>query len=285
MKKNLYSDWREDLREVMNDPSAESETDTKSERSVKDKKVSNKVVINPPMKEAFEEIGGVVLSLHEADMSGAPSIKDKDAPHKKIKKINVKYDPHMKIMAPTIKAEERLTKQDLEKMQDEKDRKETRKPSSMKEDLGNLQLKRAKEERKIAMIDMRIANERKKVERGKLKKSETSDMDQQSQQVKEVLDLKKDDMGDVIKDFRKSDAPQFKGKSKEKKRQMAIAAKLGAMEEGSLNPFQVHFDKDGKEYTSKGSKKAVDRIKKNISSNRKKGPMKYDPYKGTDGRD
>ena len=281
MKKNLYSDWREDLREVMNDPSAESETDTKSERSVKDKKVSNKVVINPPMKEAFEEIGGVVLSLHEADMTGAPSIKN----IKPMKKTNVKYDPHMKIMAPTIKAEERLTKQDLEKMQDEKDRKETRKPSSMKEDLGNLQLKRAKEERKIAMIDMRIANERKKVERGKLKKSETSDMDQQSQQVKEVLDLKKDDMGDVIKDFRKSDAPQFKGKSKEKKRQMAIAAKLGAMEEGALNPFQVHFDKDGKEYTSKGSKKAVDRIKKNISSNRKKGPMKYDPYKGTDGRD
>jgi hypothetical protein len=35
-------------------------------------------------------------------------------------------------------------------------------------------------------------------------------------------------MGDVIDDFQKSDAPQFKGKSKEKKRQMAIAAKLGA---------------------------------------------------------
>ena len=30
------------------------------------------------------------------------------------------------------------------------------------------------------------------------------------------LNLKKDDMGDVIKDFYKSDAPQFKGKSKEK---------------------------------------------------------------------
>ena len=28
------------------------------------------------------------------------------------------------------------------------------------------------------------------------------------------LDLKKDDMGDVIKDFYKSKAPQFKGKSK-----------------------------------------------------------------------
>lgn len=40
--------------------------------------------------------------------------------------------------------------------------------------------------------------------------------------------MKKDDMGDVIKDFYKSDAPQFKGKSKKKRREMAIAAKLSA---------------------------------------------------------
>jgi hypothetical protein len=33
-------------------------------------------------------------------------------------------------------------------------------------------------------------------------------------------------MKKYIKDFAKSDAPQFKGKSKEKKRQMAVAAKL-----------------------------------------------------------
>ena len=30
------------------------------------------------------------------------------------------------------------------------------------------------------------------------------------------VNLKKDDMGDVVKDFYKSDAPQFKGKSKKK---------------------------------------------------------------------
>ena len=42
------------------------------------------------------------------------------------------------------------------------------------------------------------------------------------------LDLKKDSMGDVIKDFYKSKAPQFKGKSKEKRREMAMAAKLTA---------------------------------------------------------
>ena len=36
--------------------------------------------------------------------------------------------------------------------------------------------------------------------------------------------------GDYVKDFRKSDAPQFKGKSKKKKQQMAIAAYLDAQE-------------------------------------------------------
>ena len=49
-------------------------------------------------------------------------------------------------------------------------------------------------------------------------------------QIFEKLD-KSDDMGDWIKDFYKSDAPQFKGKSKKKRRQMAIAAKLSAMDE------------------------------------------------------
>ncbi len=57
----------------------------------------------------------------------------------------------------------------------------------------------------------------------------------------EKLDLKKADMGDVVKDFYKSDAPQFKGRSKEKRREMAIAAKLTA-ERGKLpeaiNPAQ-----------------------------------------------
>ena len=43
----------------------------------------------------------------------------------------------------------------------------------------------------------------------------------------EKLD-KNSDMGDYIDDFQKSDAPQFKGKSKEKRKEMAIAAKLSA---------------------------------------------------------
>lgn len=37
--------------------------------------------------------------------------------------------------------------------------------------------------------------------------------------------------GDYVKDFQKSDAPQFKGKSKKKKQKMAIAAYLDAQED------------------------------------------------------
>ena len=49
-----------------------------------------------------------------------------------------------------------------------------------------------------------------------------------SKELQERINLAKAKMGEVIKDFQSSDAPQFKGKSKEKIRQMAIAAKLEA---------------------------------------------------------
>ena len=39
------------------------------------------------------------------------------------------------------------------------------------------------------------------------------------------------DAGDYVKDFQDSDAPQFKGKSKKKKQQMAVAAYLDAKED------------------------------------------------------
>ena len=47
--------------------------------------------------------------------------------------------------------------------------------------------------------------------------------------VGEKLD-KDADAGDYVEDFKKSDAPQFKGKSKKKRQEMAIAAYLDAKE-------------------------------------------------------
>lgn len=57
----------------------------------------------------------------------------------------------------------------------------------------------------------------------------TSDIQEQRVRILEKINMKKAKMGDVIKDFYKSKAPQFKGRSKAKRRQMAVAAKLSAM--------------------------------------------------------
>ena len=64
-------------------------------------------------------------------------------------------------------------------------------------------------------------------------------------QLQERINMAKAKMGDVIKDFKKSDAPQFKGKSPEKRRQMAIAAKL-ASEELTGDQYKIDANKNGK---------------------------------------
>ena len=99
--------WRTELSEYT-DASPKAKTDEKSREKITEKKVKNKIVINPPqgMTEAIEELGGQILEMVEIEEGDfpkdAPSIKDA----KPAKKTNVKYDPHMKVMAPTIKKEE-----------------------------------------------------------------------------------------------------------------------------------------------------------------------------------
>ena len=151
MKRNKLSDWREDLREIVD---VEPKTDKKSERKIDTKEVKNKVVINPAMTEAFEQIGATILEMEEVDEE-------------------------------TL--EEKLSKEEIEKMQDEKDKKEGRVPGRIKEDLAASQMKRAKKEGEIARIDMKIAKERKKL--GK---------EAQTQPVQEKIDLKKADMGRLL---------------------------------------------------------------------------------------
>lgn len=62
-----FSDWRTDLREIAGMPSSSSKSDKEIGEKIKEKKVSNKVVINPPMQEAFEAIGGTILEVVEVD--------------------------------------------------------------------------------------------------------------------------------------------------------------------------------------------------------------------------
>ena len=79
--------------------------------------------------------------------------------------------------------------------------------------------------------------------------------------IKEGIDIKKASMGDVIKDFKTSDAPQFKGKSDKKKKEMAIAAKLSREENEDDDPV-------GKK--KKKSKKDVINLKPTAESSMKK---------------
>ena len=66
-------------------------------------------------------------------------------------------------------------------------------------------------------------------------------------------------MGDVIKDFYKSDAPQFKGRSKEKRREMAIAAKLTA-ERGPQNEAATEVSMSPAELALQKKKTMIDKM-------------------------
>jgi hypothetical protein len=79
------------------------------------------------------------------------------------------------------------------------------------------------------------------------------------EQVDEVL-KPTTDMGTWIKDFQKSDAPQFKGKSKEKRRQMAIAAKYGAEREAGMREEAEELDEISKGLADKYYRKAAQDI-------------------------
>ena len=88
----------------------------------------------------------------------------------------------------------------------------------------------------------------------------------------EKLD-KDDDMGDWINDFYKSDAPQFKGKSKAKRRQMAIAAKLSAESSDIFKALQQVDETATAGATSAGSIATV--VSPHIAIGDKKTRKKY----------
>ena len=73
IKKESFSNWRHDLIEIADDVPM---TDKEAAKVVKEKKVNNKVVINPKMTEAVASIGGRVISDREVDLQE----KQKDTP-------------------------------------------------------------------------------------------------------------------------------------------------------------------------------------------------------------
>ena len=102
-------------------------------------------------------------------------------------------------------------------------------------------------------------------------------------EITEKIDIDKADMGDVIKDFRKSDAPQFKGKSDKKKQEMAVAAKLATEETEEEEKKKRELLAKTKEHDDKQSGKLAEADMtgapsiKNIKPS-KKTNVKYDSH-------
>jgi len=74
------SDWRHDLREIIVTPDKDPK-----EPQIKEKKIKNKIQVNPEFKEAVEEIGGQLLTVEElsADPKKVEQMKKKEKMLKK----------------------------------------------------------------------------------------------------------------------------------------------------------------------------------------------------------
>ena len=237
MKRQVVSsNWRDELSEYVNINNVtpkKAKTSDRAGEKVEEKKVNNKVVINPTMSEAFEELGGTIISI-----------------------------------------EEKLSKEEMEELQNKKDEKEGRKPGKVEEG--------SNPESQLADIDKRIAMQRLKrarVEKQQAKNNQGQNTEMQERTMtpgekqKDTKLKKKYDKSDMKKNMQ----AQY-GKEEGKKVYFATIRKQAM--ESALNPFQYHPDKKG---TDKGTPEQAKKIAKNISDNRKKGPMKYDPESDTKG--
>jgi hypothetical protein len=65
VKEGRFSDWRDDLSNLIE---VAPMTDVEAAKEVKEKKVNNKVVINPKMSEAVAQIGGELIAEKEVDV-------------------------------------------------------------------------------------------------------------------------------------------------------------------------------------------------------------------------
>ena len=72
VKKESLSDWRtdlDDLIEIVDEPQS------REQKEVVEKKVKNKVIINPKFTEAVEEMGGELLEMVEVTEEYEPEIE------------------------------------------------------------------------------------------------------------------------------------------------------------------------------------------------------------------
>lgn len=258
------SDWRNEISETTDLFEVEGEENSKK---IKEKKINNKITINPTMgmKEAIEEIGGTIMEMEEIEEMMSPKEvqlqKRKTMIDMQVARERRKQISKASAEAPTKEVGEGYAPGDVDKKVGA---------------LTNIDIPKSEQDAAKARLLAKAKAKREKM------KEEVVD---------EKLNMKKAEMGTVIKDFYKSDAPQFKGKTKEKKREMAIAAKLNAEEtEDSLRDRRMErggvdgnnrYDKPiGKPNTfgrkkpdPKASQRAFSKVKNDIIKKYGKGAL------------
>ena len=80
--KEEVSNWRHDIREII----VTKDKDPK-EPEIKEKKIKNKIEINPSFKEAVEEIGGQLLTVEEVEGDNKADDQKKEQQKKKEKML------------------------------------------------------------------------------------------------------------------------------------------------------------------------------------------------------
>jgi len=224
-----FSNWRQDLSEVM--------TDDEAEKEIKEKKVENKIKINPKLGEALEEIGATLIEM-----------------------VEINEEEYRDPISYALDTDKKLMK--IHTKDDKKKKKETEIEEgigmTMAKAVGNPPALSKRMKLKQALLNREI---KKNAAENKKKSYSGKAANEEVEQVDEKLNMKKEKMGDVIKDFYKSDAPQFKGKSKEKRRQMAIAAKLTAERGGrKLGEGATEMPMSPQELSLQRKKTAIDML-------------------------
>jgi hypothetical protein len=252
--KESFSNWRQDLSEVVDE--------IEDNKQIKEKKVKNKIVINPDFKEAVEKLGGELIEMVEIDeetsveridriskekvaQQAAASKAEKEKRAVSASKFQEFKKSHIAGGGTPVSAIDAWQNRKMKKEGVEQPM-ESAVPGKPAERLGAVTaIPKSEQEAARQRILAKTAAKRKDgASKGaeskfhsKLDKlvhdtfgssPEEKKMKNEEVGIDEKINFSKAEMGDVIKDFYKSDAPQFKGRSKEKRRQMAIAAKLTA---------------------------------------------------------
>ena len=103
MKKESFSDWRDELSEVVGD--------ALNEKPIKEKAVKNVVKINPKLGEAVEEIGGEILEMTEVEENVRDVDPEKGTAERKArleKKRGMKMDDHPEYKKEEVEVDEAM---------------------------------------------------------------------------------------------------------------------------------------------------------------------------------